>query len=171
MAPDPQLRRCDEDGVAPVPALRAVPIGRILELTDQRLAAPKGAILPAASAVLGATVAVKIDDLVELLAAYRVQDDVKRAKALVRFLNDLLDLDRAAIGDLVNSRVPCNQALAVHPTVQVGVSNGAFVVGLLGLLNGFCPPPNPDQGGYLVAHFDDDGVLQRFGLSRGGVIE
>lgn len=54
----------------------------------------------------------------------------------IEFINDLIELDRQAITALWLNRVPCNQALADHPTVQVGEENGQFVVGLLGILNG-----------------------------------
>lgn len=52
---------------------------------------------------------------------------------------------------LVESRVPCNDALADHPTVQVGEGPGGRpVVGLLGILNGLV------SDGLLCAVYDDE---------------
>jgi len=58
-------------------------------------------------------------------------------------LNSLVALDRDAIEMLVEYRVRCNEALAGHPTVQVGHAIGEpgnvdkpYRVGLLGILNG-----------------------------------
>jgi len=56
--------------------------------------------------------------------------------ATIAYLNVLIELDRPAIAALVANRVPCNEALAEHPTCQVGAQHGGFHVGLLGLLNG-----------------------------------
>ena len=50
-------------------------------------------------------------------------------------LNEALERDAEAITRLVNTRVECNDALAAHPTVQVGVYGGVNKVGVLGLLN------------------------------------
>ena len=56
---------------------------------------------------------------------------------VVAFLNELLRLDRDAVGKLLAARVPCNQAFADHPTVQVAKrGDGTYDVGILGVLNG-----------------------------------
>jgi hypothetical protein len=62
-----------------------------------------------------------------------MEDGVDRALAL---LNDALRRDPDAMTDLVNLRVRCNDALAAHPTITVGVYDGVQRVGILGLLNG-----------------------------------
>jgi len=54
----------------------------------------------------------------------------------IRFLNELLDLDRDAVQNLFQSRVPCGDGLADHPTVQVRVRDDGNHVGPLGLLGG-----------------------------------
>ncbi len=61
----------------------------------------------------------------------------------IGFLNELLALDVDAVSALMcNARVPCGDALANHPTVQVGLQpgttkdDGLCDVGLLGVLNG-----------------------------------
>lgn len=55
-------------------------------------------------------------------------------------LNSAFTSDPNAIHSLVVNRVPCNIALANHPTIQVGGSPvlppGCFQVGMLGVLNG-----------------------------------
>ena len=50
-------------------------------------------------------------------------------------LNDALRRDPEAITRLVNMRAECNDSLAAHPMIQVGVYGGAHRVGILGLLN------------------------------------
>jgi len=37
----------------------------------------------------------------------------------VEVLNEMLKLDAAAVIKLMNMRVPCNEQLAKHPTIQV----------------------------------------------------
>lgn len=59
------------------------------------------------------------------------------AQDAVELLNAMLAIDRAATESLVFGRVLCNQELADHPTVQVGLAaDGGFEVGLIGVLNG-----------------------------------
>jgi hypothetical protein len=64
---------------------------------------------------------------------------------LIAFLNSLVELDRYAVAELLTVHVPCNKALAGHPSVQVCQSGemtyiapGTFRVGFLGILNGYC---------------------------------
>jgi len=55
-------------------------------------------------------------------------------------LNEAYEADPAAMHALICNRVPCNQTLADHPTIQCGVNNitptETFEVGLLGVING-----------------------------------
>lgn len=78
----------------------------------------------------------------------------------VAYLNQLLELDRPAVAALVANRVPCNEALADHPTCQVGVQHGGFHVGLLGVLNGLfgtIGDGGPRDGwGWITAEFEDE---------------
>jgi len=72
----------------------------------------------------------------------------------IEFLNHLLQVDPTALYALVESRVHCNEALALHPTVQVcdyGSESGPKV-GLLGLLNGIFGTES-DGGGPIAAVF------------------
>ena len=86
---------------------------------------------------------------------------------MIAFLNELLALDAQAVTDLINSRVQCNEAMANHPTVQVGGETGkpeTFRVGLLGLLNGYCGAyDDGEKKGYgpITADFDD-GIVTGF---------
>jgi hypothetical protein len=59
----------------------------------------------------------------------------------VRILNEALQADPAAVATLFSIRIPCNDKLAAHPTVQVREQwvqgNGYFnTVSALGLING-----------------------------------
>ena len=60
----------------------------------------------------------------------------------LRILNEAYAADPAAMHALIVNRVPCNQPLADHPTVQVetnAVASGeSFAVGMLGVINGIC---------------------------------
>lgn len=59
---------------------------------------------------------------------------------VVALLNELVALDPDAMHALVESRVPCNDALADHPTVQVSSrvdgDGSGYEFGILGALNG-----------------------------------
>lgn len=54
----------------------------------------------------------------------------------IRTLNEALEADTQAIRNLFAIESPCNEALADHPTIQVGVSGNFTVVRILGLING-----------------------------------
>ena len=78
-------------------------------------------------------------------------------------LNQINELDCTVLPDLIGYRTSCNQALAEHPTVQVGLwhenqpfgeANG-YEVGLLGILNGLFGVKE-DGYGYIAARFSDD---------------
>lgn len=59
---------------------------------------------------------------------------------VVNLLRALNRRDPEAVHALIETRVPCNQLLADHPTVQVmeqfAEGQPQYVVGLLGVLNG-----------------------------------
>ena len=75
---------------------------------------------------------------------------------IVRFSNEVLEIDPAAVSALFMTRHPCNEALADHPTVQVHTDkDGGVSVGLLGLLNGLCGI-GPDGYGYISAQYDTE---------------
>jgi len=75
----------------------------------------------------------------------------------IGFLNKLISVDSEAVHDLVETRVPCNEEFANHPTVQVvsGQSGQEAQVGLLGILNGLFGIDNKGYGP-ISAIFDKD---------------
>lgn len=91
---------------------------------------------------------------------------------LIEFLNSLVAIDRYAVAELLCVRVPCNQTLADHRTVQVTagdgeftfIASGAFRVGILGVLNGFCGTIDDGhrKGWGPIAVIYDEGRLVRF---------
>ena len=80
---------------------------------------------------------------------------------MVIYLNSLLKIDRQAIAALLANRVPCNQALADHKSVQVQAQNGGFHVGMFGIINGLFSA-FADGFGQIMYVFDDDGNLSHF---------
>lgn len=84
---------------------------------------------------------------------------------VLEVLNDALEIDPEAMNDLVEARVPCSEALAEHPTIQVHTvrmtvfSNNkseetkTHTVGLIGILNGLFGADN-DQWGTIAGEFD-----------------
>ncbi len=83
-------------------------------------------------------------------------------------LNSILQADHEAIRKLIERRIPCNQALADHPTVQVdGIADGHYV-GMLGIINGLFGVDEREWG-YIAAQYDDAGQLQRFIRTPEGV--
>lgn len=83
---------------------------------------------------------------------------------VVALLNELTAMDPAAMHNLVESRVECNEAIADHPTVQVsGCVNGdgsTYEFGILGLLNGLFGTDGLSYGA-ISASFEE-GRLLRF---------
>ncbi len=75
-------------------------------------------------------------------------------------LNDILQADSIALAALIAYRVPANEALSNHPTVQVSQEG----VGLLGIINGLVGVKE-NGWGYIAAEFDDDGKLVKFLLT------
>jgi hypothetical protein len=81
---------------------------------------------------------------------------------VVQFLNSLLKVDPQAISALFDrGRVPCNQALADHPTVQVNEGG----VGPLGILNGIFGTYEDGWGPILMV-VEDDGTISCFARVR-----
>ncbi|HBI37097.1 MAG TPA: hypothetical protein DDY71_05580 [Spirochaetia bacterium] len=77
----------------------------------------------------------------------------------INFLNELIALDKDAMTKLVTQRVICNEDMAFHPTVQVGINeNREYIVGMAGILNGLFGI-NTNKYGYITFVFEDDGKL------------
>lgn len=94
----------------------------------------------------------------------RTEDEKKTlAQEVVDYLNEVLALDATALHDLIEHRVPCNDALTHHATTQV--TEGG-VVGLLGILNGLVGA-RADSWGYVTGVYDDEtGRLTRFEVTK-----
>jgi len=87
--------------------------------------------------------------------------NIELAQKIINILNELLELDRPAVGALIANRVPCNQDFANHPNVLVWPQNNGFHIGILGLLNGICGL-EIDNNGLIEAVFEEkDGELNR----------
>lgn len=78
-------------------------------------------------------------------------------------LNDALRLDGEAINQLFQTRVPCNRALSLHPTIQVADREDGFdpgqVVGILGILNGMF---SQDGKARIMMRVDDNNQIEGF---------
>lgn len=84
----------------------------------------------------------------------------------IEYLNKLLELDRPAIAALLANRVPCNEALANHPSVQVNAQHGGYNVGMFGILNGLFGTFS-DGWGKMMYIFDESGNLVKFARVEG----
>jgi len=60
---------------------------------------------------------------------------------IVRVLNEALEADEQAISNMLLSRVVINSTLAEHPTIQCGTYREMYILGPLGLINGFVEEP------------------------------
>ena len=87
----------------------------------------------------------------------------RTANDAVQVLNEALALDAPAVARLISCRVPCNLALAAHPTIVVGAdhSGGPDMVGLIGVLNGIFGDPEEAQGPIAVVMDPDDAGIHR----------
>lgn len=93
------------------------------------------------------------------------EEKIALAKVTIQYLNELVALDREVMHELVEGRVPCNEAIARHPTVQVSRNEeDERVLGLLGVINGLIGV-DKESWGYVARIFDEDGNLTGFGLS------
>ena len=88
---------------------------------------------------------------------------------VVELLNQALQADDAALTDLIQTRVACNEKLAKHSSIQVGLAPGCdpedkklfYEVGILGLLNGLFGV-DEKQWGAIAAEMDPSGHVRRF---------
>ena len=89
--------------------------------------------------------------------------DEELAQIICTRLNTLLEDPgvREALQLLINTRVPVNEAVADHPTIQCsGTNPSEYSVGFLGIINGIIG----GKGGHFIANFDDNsGQLLHFG--------
>lgn len=89
----------------------------------------------------------------------------------VEVLNRLHKADPFVMQNLIFMRVPCNEAVAKDPTIQVGVDHkGAATVGILGIINGLFGVD--DRGiGYIYAHLGKSGNVLGFSKNPEGMEE
>jgi hypothetical protein len=75
---------------------------------------------------------------------------------VINFLNELVKVDKEAVKNLVETRVPCSEKLTEHPTVQVLVDeNGQNPkIGIMGILNGLIGVHESGYG-YIAAVYND----------------
>lgn len=87
---------------------------------------------------------------------------------LLGVLNRAVKADRKAIAQLLAHRVPCNQALADDPTIQVGSYREIqpYAVGLLGLLSGIAGVHPEDSYSRIAAEYDAE--CPEHGVHDGG---
>lgn len=79
-------------------------------------------------------------------------------------LNEIVEKDKACAKALLNARVPCNQAIAEHPTIQVHAYDGnPPTVGLIGFLNGlFGIDDETGMGALAASVYPDNGDVCEF---------
>lgn len=78
----------------------------------------------------------------------------------IELLNELIALDEDAVTALFENRVPCNEALADHPTVQIVVNaENKYTVGLLGIINGMFGVDGRGIGQIGAAYSDETGKV------------
>lgn len=78
----------------------------------------------------------------------------------ISLLNEAVALDKLAVAALLANRVPCNDGLASHPTIQVQAQYGGYGVGILGIINGLF---GEDHGKGPICSIFADGQLVGFG--------
>lgn len=116
-------------------------------MKDSALYLPNMPLAHTRSDVLYLKIRTSQDSIQEVRKIMSEKEHVK--EEIVELLNELLETDRAAIAALTANRVPCNQKIADHPTVQVASQNDGYTLGMIGLLNGICD-------GRLMAEFEED---------------
>jgi len=80
-------------------------------------------------------------------------------------LNELFELDPDMVNELIKARVPCNEKISSHPTVQVRAYKGEpNTVNIIGILNGIFGADDETGFGCICYEVDDDGILTGFRL-------
>ena len=109
------------------------------------------------------------EEFVDFIIQHRELKNEALADLLIQRLNEIAKVDPDAMAALIKTRVPCNDAMLHHPTVQVarqvGASDDAFEIGFLGILNGIigviAEGPRKDWG-HIAVVMDHDGTFIRF---------
>jgi hypothetical protein len=95
------------------------------------------------------------------------EEKIALAEKVVAFLNEAFKCDPKAIHALIEHRVPCNQDMADHPTIQVvrPVGSDTSTVGMLGIINGLVGV-DESHWGFVAAVYDDDEKLTGFVIPK-----
>jgi len=96
--------------------------------------------------------------------------DAHIARRIVELMNEALRLDPEAVNEMCRYRVPINEKLASHPSIQVGdpQKDGFISLGLGGLLNGIAGACDRDHWGAVSAIVDKEpGTIERFEVLEG----
>ncbi|AHG22578.1 hypothetical protein Z042_01480 [Chania multitudinisentens RB-25] len=64
----------------------------------------------------------------------------QNAQHVVDTLNSLLEVDPGAIASLVDYRVSCSEEFARDTSAMVGICDGVFLVGMIGIINALIAP-------------------------------
>lgn len=72
----------------------------------------------------------------------------------IKVLNRIHAADPTVMPALISHRVPCNEAVAADPAVQVGVIPAGFEVGILGIINGIFGCDSSGRG-FIAADYDE----------------
>lgn len=91
--------------------------------------------------------------------------DREAIERAIEVLNRVHAADPSVLPALIAHRVPCNESVADDPTVQVGVVDDGFEVGLLGIVNGLFGTDDRTIG-WLAAFYDDARNLTHFGWTK-----
>lgn len=96
-----------------------------------------------------------------------VKKDSITVEEVIDVLNDALSRDRYAVEKLFFDRKECNDALASHKTIQVGLFKGMNKVGALGLINGMF---GIDKNGYGAIMMEmNEGIIIKFKKVKEGI--
>jgi len=79
----------------------------------------------------------------------------------INLLNEMISLDKPAVAALLANRIPCNELVASHESIQVHKQHGGYWVGLIGVINGIFGF-DEDGWGPIAYSFDSNGDLIRF---------
>ena len=87
--------------------------------------------------------------------------DKEKVWQTIAVLNEALELDQEAVQKLIDYRVPCNDDLADHETIQVLANeDGSNTrVGLLGIINGILGKDEDSGWGYVAAEYRDEKLV------------
>jgi hypothetical protein len=92
------------------------------------------------------------------------------AQDVVDLLNEMLEKDPIATRELCETRVPCNQDIADHESIQV-TSNPEKTnprVGIIGVLNGFFGVDSKGYGPIAMNVDEETGDILKFEINQEG---